>query len=144
LSAYAATLSELGRFDDAIEMLLRAIAAEPREPTLHRQLGAVYTKSGDNAKATEELMVYLALSKGQPAENAPAAANASSTKYGGTVAKTLADEGVPEAVIAWEADGDPFESWFYWAKHKAFHFKGKSLQVTSDWSAAAAYAAEAK
>jgi tetratricopeptide (TPR) repeat protein len=138
LTAYAAALSEVGKPQEAVEALLKALAKKPKEATIHRQLGAVYTKANDNEKATEELMVYLALSKGQPvADPAAQAAKAAKTSNAG---KTLASMGAPEEVIPWEADGEKYETWFYWSKHRAFHFKGGTLQVESDWSASAKYA----
>jgi hypothetical protein len=65
------------------------------------------------------------------AAKAPKASNA---------AKTMASMGVPEAVVPWEADGEKYETWFYWTKHQAHHFKAGVLQVKSDWSASAKYA----
>jgi len=138
LTAYAAALSEVGKPQEAVEALLKALAKKPKEATIHRQLGAVYTKANDNEKATEELMVYLALSKGTPVDD-PAAQAAKSAKAS-NAGKTLASMGAPEEVIPWEADGEKYETWFYWTKHKAFHFKGGALQVESDWSASAKYA----
>lgn len=143
LTAYAGALAEVGKPQEAVEALLKALAKKPKEATIHRQLGAVYTKANDNEKATEELMVYLALSKGTPAADPAAeAAKAPKTSNAG---KTFASMGPPEAVIPWEADGEKYETWVYWAKHKAFHFKGGALQVESDWSGSAKYAtAESK
>ncbi len=143
LTAYAATLSEVGKTQEAVEALLKALARKPKEPTIHRQLGAVYTKANDNEKATEELMVYLALSKGKPVAD-PAAQAGAATKTS-NAGKTFASMGAPDEVIPWEADGEKYESWFYWGKNVAFHFKGGALQVKSDWSAASKYAtAESK
>jgi tetratricopeptide (TPR) repeat protein len=138
LTAYASALSEVGKSQEAIEALLKALAKKPREALIHRQLGAVYTKAKDNQKATEELMVYLALSKGEPvADPAARAAMSSKTSNAG---KTLASMGSPEQVNPWEADGEKYETWFYWKEHQAYHFKGGNLQVKSDWSGSAKYA----
>lgn len=137
LTAYAAALAEVNKTQEAIEALLKALAKKPKEPTIHRQLGAVYTKANDNEKATEELMVYLALSKGEPV--ADAAAAAAKAPKASNAAKTMASMGVPQEVIPWEADGEQYETWFYWDKHQAHHFKGGALQVKSDWSASAKY-----
>jgi tetratricopeptide (TPR) repeat protein len=142
LTAYAAALSEVGKPQEAVEALLKAVANKPKEASIHRQLGAVYTKANDNEKATEELMVYLALSKGEAVAD-PAAAAAKSAKAS-NAGKTLASMGAPEAVVPWEADGEKYETWFYWAKRQAFHFKGGNLQVKSDWSASAKYATTAE
>ncbi len=135
LSSWGAVLVELKRCDEAVAALHKAIALKPQDKNLHRQLGAIYTKCGNNAKGTEELMIYLALSKGQPAADAAAAAKAA--KQGTDAAKTLASEGVPEQVWQWEADQQKWESWFYWAKKRAYHFGATgALSQKSDWSAA--------
>ena len=44
--------------------------------------------------------------------------------------------GVPEQVIPWEADGQKYETWFYWAKKQAFHFQAGTQYGKSDWSTA--------
>ena len=48
--------------------------------------------------------------------------------------KALATSGSPEQVISWEASGEKYDSWFYWQKKQALHFKGGMLITTSDWS----------
>lgn len=133
-SALAGTLAELGKYDEAVRVLWEAVNAEPRNKKLHRQLGGVYSKAGNNAKATEELMMYLALQNGQPASDAGAAAKRAAA--GTDAAKTLAGTGVPEQVYPWEAQGEKYESWFYWAKKQGYHFKGGTLAVKSDWGQA--------
>ena len=132
-SAYAAVLVELNRCNDAIQVLHPAVVTKPQEATLHRQLGAIYTKCGNNAKGTEELMIYLTLSKGKAA--ADAATSAKAAKQGTDAAKTLASEGVPEAVYDWDADQQKWQTWFYWNKRKAYHFSiAGALSQKSDWS----------
>jgi len=137
LSALAATLAELKKFDEAVTVLQQAIAADPRNKTLHRQLGAVYTKAQNNAKATQELMVFLALQNGEAVANPDSAAK-SEAKAGGDPAKVLASAGVPEQLIPWEADSEKYQSWFYWSKGVAYHFKGTAQVVKSEWSTAKA------
>ena len=132
-SALGSCLADLGRFDEAIKTLWEGVNREPKNKILHRQLGAVYTKAGNNPKSTEELMVYLALQNGQPVAD-PAAAS-KSAKAGTARAQTLASAGVPDQVIPWEIQGEKVESWFYWSKHEALHFKGDALYLKSDWSA---------
>lgn len=132
-SAYAAVLVELNRCNDAIQVLHPAVVAKPEEQNLHRQLGAIYTKCGNSAKGTEELMIYLTLSKGTAAPDAAAASKAA--KQGSDAAKTLASEGVPDKVVQWEADQQKWETWFYWKKMRAYHFgAGGTLSQKSDWS----------
>jgi tetratricopeptide (TPR) repeat protein len=128
----AGALADLGKYPDAITVLRSAIETSPREKKLHRQLGGVYTKANNNPKATEELMIFLALQNGQPAPDASAAAKAAPA--GSEAAKTLSSMGTPEDVYPWEAQGDKYESWFYWSKKQAFHFKSGVLSAKSDWS----------
>ncbi|MBI3540328.1 MAG: hypothetical protein HY076_08665, partial [Candidatus Eisenbacteria bacterium] len=107
----------------------------PKNKSLHRQFGNVYTKAGNNGKATEELMVYLALEKGQPAANAGAAAKVA--REGSAAAKALATDGTPDQVNNWSADQEgQYETWFYWTKRLAYTFKAGSLVTRSDWSTA--------
>jgi tetratricopeptide (TPR) repeat protein len=128
----AGSLADLGKYPDAINVLRSAIDTAPKEKKLHRQLGGVYTKANNNPKATEELMIFLALQNGQPAANAADAAKAAPA--GSEAAKTLASMGTPDEVYPWEAQGEKYESWFYWSKKQAFHFKSGTLSAKSDWS----------
>ena len=57
---------------------------------------------------------------------------------GSAMGKTLASLGPPEEIYRWEADGEHFDSWFYWAKKHAYTFGSTGVLVTrSDWSVAA-------
>jgi tetratricopeptide (TPR) repeat protein len=131
-SGLAGALAELGKYPEAITVLRSAIEVEPRDKKLHRQLGGVYSKSSNNAKATEELMIYLALQNGQPAPDATAAAKGAAA--GSEAAKTFSTLGAPEEVYPWEAQGEKYQSWFYWGKKQAYHFKSGALSAKSDWS----------
>jgi tetratricopeptide (TPR) repeat protein len=133
LASLASTLAELKKFEEAIKTLHQALLEDSKNQNLHRQLGAVYTKAGNNAKGTEELMVYLALSKGQQVPDV--AAQAKQAPAGSNAAKTLASMGNPEQINLWQAEQDKFESWFYWSKRSAYHFKSGVLVQKSDWSA---------
>jgi tetratricopeptide (TPR) repeat protein len=134
LSMLAETLAEQKKFEEAIKTLHQAVVADSKNKTLHRQLGSVYTKAGNNQKGTEELMVYLALQNGQPV--ADAAAQAKKAPAGSQAAKTLASTGVPEEIYPWTADGENWETWFYWSKRTAHHFRGGALVQKSDWTTA--------
>jgi len=142
LSALAAVMAEQKKCDGAVSAAHRAVGLKPREKGLHRQLGAIYTKCGNNAKATEELMLYLAMLNGKPV--ADPAARAKAAAGGSGAGKTFAAEGAPEEIIPWEADGQKYESWFYWDKKRAFTFSGGSLVTRSDWTATASAAATPK
>jgi tetratricopeptide (TPR) repeat protein len=131
-SELAGVETQLGKYPEAVSILQSTINADPKNKKLHRQLGDVYTRSNNNSKATEELMIFLALQNGQPAANASAAAKAAPA--GTDAAKTLASMGTPEEVYPWEAQGDKYESWFYWSKKQAYHFKAGVLSTKSDWS----------
>jgi tetratricopeptide (TPR) repeat protein len=130
-SALGSVLAELKRYDEAIRVVFKAVNEKPQSKNLHRQLGAIYTKATNNPKATEELMVYLAMQNGQPAPD-PAGA-AKNSKEGTAAASTLASMGPPDQLIPWEADNDKYETWFYWAKKQALHFKGGALVSKSNW-----------
>jgi tetratricopeptide (TPR) repeat protein len=134
LSSLAAVLAEQKKFDEAIRIIHAAVGLKPQNKNLHRQFGAIYTKAGNNGKATEELMLYLAMQNGQPVADAAAAAKAA--REGSAAARTLASEGAPEQIITWSADQDSYETWFYWEKKRAFTFKAGALVTKSDWSAA--------
>jgi len=133
ISSLAATLAENKKYDEAITLLIEGLSANPKKEVLHRQLGGVYTKAGYNAKANEELMVFLAMKNGQPASDASAAAKGSGPA-GDAGVKALASNGPPEDVISWEASGEKYDSWFYWSKRRALHFKSGIQIALSDWS----------
>jgi tetratricopeptide (TPR) repeat protein len=133
LASLGAVQAEQGKYKEAITTLHQAVNLKPQNKNLHRQLGSVYIKAGNNGKGNEELMVYLAMDKGQPA--ADAAATAKAAKAESAAGKTLASDGAPDQVIAWSADKDNYETWFYWAKKHAYTFKFGSLVTKSDWSA---------
>ena len=81
-------------------------------------------------------MVYLALTNGTAARDS--AAEAKKAPAGSAAAKTLASLSTPEQVTLWDADGQKYQTWFYWAKNLAFHFSpGGALLQKSDWSAPA-------
>lgn len=132
LSALGATLAELKKNDEAISKVHQAVMLDPKNKSRHRQLGAVYTKAGNNPKATEELMVYLALQNGKPVDDVQGQV----AKAKGDAAKLLKQSGPPEEVWLWEADGESYESWFYWSRGFAQHFRGGTMVQRSDWSTA--------
>ncbi|HKQ56256.1 MAG TPA: tetratricopeptide repeat protein [Candidatus Eisenbacteria bacterium] len=133
LGSLGAVQAEQAKYKDAITTLHQAVSLKPQNKNLHRQLGSVYIKAGNNGKGNEEFMVYLAMDKGQPA--ADAAATAKAAKPETAAGKTLASDGAPDQVIAWSADNDNYETWLYWAKKRAYTFKLGSLVTKSDWSA---------
>ncbi len=136
MTAYASTLAELKKFDEAIAMMLRALGIDSKNKSFHRQLGAVYTKAGNTVKGTEEFMVYLSLDKGTAASDV--AAHMKQVTAASPAAKVAAAQGVPDQVTQWEADGQKYETWFYWTKKSAYHFNPQGVQLQkSDWSAAA-------
>lgn len=134
LASLGAVLAEQKLFEEAIKMLHAAVNLKPQNKNLHRQFGAIYTKAGNNGKATEELMVYLAMQNGQPVAD-PAAA-VKTARAGSAAARTLASDGSPDQLISWVADGDTYATWFYWAKQRAYTFQAGSLVTKSDWSLA--------
>lgn len=134
LANLGAVLAEQRKYTEAIQTLHSAVLLKPQNKNLHRQLGSVYTKAGNNSKGTEELMVFLAMQNGQPAAD-PAAAT-KSVPAGSAAAKALAADGTPDQVISWVAEKANYDTWFYWAKKRAYTFQGGSLVTKSDWTAA--------
>jgi tetratricopeptide (TPR) repeat protein len=133
MASLGAVLAEQKKYVEAIKTVHGAVLLKPQQKTLHRQLGSIYTKAGNNGKGTEELMMYLAMNSGQPV--ADPAATAKGARAESAAGKTLASEGAPEQVIAWTADKDNYETWIYWAKKRAYTFKLGTLYTKSDWSA---------
>jgi Flp pilus assembly protein TadD len=135
LSSLGSTLADMQKFDEAVQVLQRAVNLKPDNKTYFRQLGAVYSKAGNNAKSTEMLMVYMAMNAGK--SNPDAAATAKTAKPGSAAAGTLAAMGAPEAVYEWESDGRKLQTWIYSAKKQGFTFDtaaGMTLVQKSDWS----------
>lgn len=137
LSSLGSVLADEKKFDDATQVLMRAIAIKPEEKIYFRQLGAVYSKAGNNPKSTEMLVLYMAMSKGTAV--ADPAATAKTAKAGSAAANTLSAMGAPEQVLEWEdtSGGGTLQTWVYGAKKQAFTFNAAGLLVQkSDWSAA--------
>lgn len=137
LSSLGSVLADQKKFDDATQVLLRAIALKPQEKVYFRQLGAVYSKAGNNAKSTEMLILYMAMSKGTPA--ADAAGTAKGAKAGSPAANTLAAMGNPDQVLQWDdtSGGGALQTWVYGARKLAFTFNAAGQVVQkSDWTAA--------
>jgi Flp pilus assembly protein TadD len=132
-SSWGSCQVELKRCPEAIVNLHKAVDLKPQDKSYHRQLGAIYTKCGNNTRGTDELMVYLAMQNGQAVPDA--AAIAKEAKQGTDAAKTLASDGAPEQIYRWEADNQKFDTWFYWGKKRAYTFNGGGLTRKSDWGA---------
>src|SRR5262249_46308285 len=76
LLSWGGCLVELKRCSDAITTVHKAVELKPQDKNAHRQLGAIYTRCGNNARGTDELMVYLAMQNGQAVTDAAAQAKA--------------------------------------------------------------------
>ena len=133
MSALGSVLAETKRYDDAAAILHQALLLKPKEKTLHRQLGGVYSRADNQPKSYEEMVVFIALERGTPAENAAEAAK--KAPAGSDAAKVLASMGAPEELRYWEAEGQKYETWFYWQKNVAYTFQGGKQVAKSDWGA---------
>lgn len=133
MSALGAVLAETKRYDEAAAVLHEALLLKPREKTLHRQLGGVYSGADNQAKSYEEMVVYIALERGTKAENAAEAAK--KAPAASDAAKALASLGEPEELYYWEAEGNKYETWFYWSKNLALTLQGGKQVAKSDWGA---------
>jgi predicted Zn-dependent protease len=131
MSAWASCLVDLKRCDEAVDAMHQAVVLKPQNKNLHRQLGQIYTKCGNNPKATESLMIYLAMQNGQPEADPAVAAKAAPA--GSAAAKTFASEGAPDQVIRWTADNAKYDTWFYWNKKVAYTYANGSQVSKSDW-----------
>lgn len=127
----ASTLAELKKYPDAITAAMKAVAIDPKEKTGFRQLGGIYTKAQDNLHAKQSLLAYLALDRGKLSE-------ATTDASGADGAKLAAKQGKAEAIYLWEAEGQKYETWFYFTKGQAYHFGSGVQQEKTDWSAALA------
>ena len=136
MSSLGAVLAEQAKYEESVKLLHTALVSTKGEnKSLFRQLGAVYTKAGANAKATELLTVYLAMNQGTKQPDAAAAAGA----LKGVAASTLASAGPPDQVWDWEGNGTHFQTWIYGTKSIGFTFDKTtgSLVQKSEWAAPA-------
>ena len=134
LSSLGAVLADEKKYDEAQQVLQRAIEIKPEEKVYFRQLAAVYSKQGNNPKSTEMLFVYLPMSNGKAHPDAAAAAKAA--KAGTAAANTLTSMGSPEKVYDWTDNSvGALQTWIYTAKHVAFTFNSAGALVQkSDWN----------
>ena len=137
LSSLGSTLADMQKFEEAVQVLTRAVNLKPDNKTYFRQLGAVYSKAGNNAKSTEMLMVYMAMNSGKV--NADPAAAVKSAKAGSPAANTATSMGSPDKVLDWDSEGRKLQTWIFTAKKQGFTFDasgGMALVQKSDWSTA--------
>ena len=133
MAALGSTLAELKKYDDAAVVLHKAVNLKPREKNLHRQLGGVYSRADNQPKSYEEMVVYISLERGTSAESAADAAKKAPANS--DAAKTLASLGAPEELRYWEADGQKYETWFYWGRNVAYTMRAGQEVAKSDWGA---------
>jgi tetratricopeptide (TPR) repeat protein len=142
LSSLGSTLADMQKFDEAVQVLQRAVNLKPDNKTFFRQLGAVYSKAGNNSKSTEMLMVFMAMNSGKVKEGPDAAAAAAkAAKPGSAAASTLASMGSTDKVFDWESDNRKLQTWLYITKKLAFTFDvaaGMTLVQKSDWATSGA------
>jgi Flp pilus assembly protein TadD len=138
LSALGSTLADRQKFDEAVQVLIRAVSIKPDNKTFWRQAGAVYSKAGNNAKSTEYLMGYMAMNAGK--ENPDPAGAAKAAKAGSAAASSFASMGAPDKIFDWESDARKLQTWFYFTKKLAFTYDvaaGMTQVQKSDWSSTA-------
>lgn len=133
MSALGSTLAEEKKLDEAAAVLHQALLLNPKEKKLHMQLGGVYSRADNQPKSYEEMVVYIALSRGTTADNPGDAAKRNPA--GSDAAKVLAAQGAPEQLQFWEAEGQKYETWFYWSKNLAYTFRVGQQVAKSDWAA---------
>ena len=136
LSSLGSVLADEKKYDEATQVLLQAVHTKPEEKVYYRQLGAVYSKAGNNPKSTEMLIVYMAMSKGTAAADAAVASK--SAKAGSAAANTAGSMGTPDKVFDWDdqSGSGKLQTWVYAKKQQAFTFNSAGALVQkSDWSA---------
>lgn len=136
LSSFGSVLADEKKYDEAQKVLLQAIDTKPDEKIFFRQLGAVYSKAGNNVKSTELLIAYMAMNKGTPVADAAGASKAA--KAGSAAANTAGSMGAPDKVLEWDdtSGGGKLQTWLYTKKKVAFTFNtAGALVQKSDWSA---------
>ncbi len=133
LSSLGAVLADEKKFDEAQSVLQKAIEIKPDEKVYYRQLGAVYSKSGNNAKTAEMMFVYLPMANGKPGDPAAAVKGA---KAGSAAANTATSMGTPEKVFDWtDNTAGALQTWMYGSKRLAFTFNSAGVLVQkSDWN----------
>ncbi len=134
LSSLGAVLADEKKFDEAATVLQKAIDVKPEEKVHYRQLAAVYSKQGNNAKTAEMMFVYLAMDKGSPLDPA---ASVKATKAGTAAANTAASVGTPDKALQWtDNTAGAMTTWIYTGKRLAFTFSAAGVLVQkSDWNA---------
>jgi len=132
LSSLGSVLADEKKYDDARAALEQAVTLKPDEKIYFRQLAAVFSKQGNNAKTTEMMFVYLPMANGKLAAD-PAAATKSAK---GAAATTAGAVGVPDKVYDWtDNTAGALQTWVYTPKHLAFTFNTAGLLVQkSDWN----------
>lgn len=131
LAVLSSVLADEKKYAEAVTVAQKAIGLNPKDKERHHLLGTLYGKQQDNLHSRQSLLVYLALDKGANSDKPTDASGAAG-------AKLAASMGKPDQIVLWEADGQKYETWFYWAKGQAYHFGGGSQVEKTDWSAALA------
>lgn len=134
LSSLGSVLADEKKYDEAQAALEQAIALKPEEKIYFRQLAAVFSKQGNNAKTAEMMFVYLAMANGKP--QADAAGAVKSAKPGSAAANTATAMGTPDKVSDWtDNQAGALQTWIYTSKHLAFTFNtAGALMQKSDWN----------
>jgi tetratricopeptide (TPR) repeat protein len=135
LSSLGSVLADEKKFDEAQQVLERAIEIKPDEKVYFRQLAAVFSKQGNNPKSTEMMFVYLPMANGTA--RADAAGALKSAKAGTAAASTGSAMGAPEKVFDWtDNTAGALQTWVYTTKRQAFTFNGAGALVQkSAWGA---------
>jgi tetratricopeptide (TPR) repeat protein len=134
LSSLGSVLADEKKYDEAQQVLQRAVEIKPEEKVYFRQLAAVFSKQGNNAKTTEMMFVYLPMANGTLRPDA--AAGAKGAKAGSAAANTFSTMGAPEKLYDWtDNTAGALQTWIYTSKHVGFTFNAAGVLVQkSDWN----------
>ena len=133
MSALGSVLAEMKKYDEAAAVLHQALLLKPEGEDPAPPAGRRLLQAGNKPKSYEEMVVFIALERGTPAEDAAAAAQ--KAPAASDAAKLLATMGAPEELRYWEAEGQKYETWFYWQKNVAYTLQGGKQVAKSDWGA---------
>jgi tetratricopeptide (TPR) repeat protein len=133
-SYLASTLAALKKFDEAAQSFASALAAAPKDPEVHRQLGIAYNFAGVGQRASQAFLVARSLDRRAKSADDPAAVARAAT---GPMVRIRESAGIPDQVNDWAVQSgteiQKIQTWYYWSKKTAYHLMGNDT-VQSDWS----------
>ena len=140
LSLAGQTKYQAGDSQGAVDVLRKALALDPKDPTIHQFLFLSLNKLNKKDESISEYTIYKALNEGKPriGPQLKTWVDSADNRLGPNhqLKTTLKADGYPDEVRTF-ADGDKvLESWFYWSKGKAVTFMEGQLFSQATFPAA--------